>query len=173
MTCPSCGKDIEADSTFCRHCGSISRQATAPRRLFRVATNGRIAGVCAGIADYFGADVTLVRLLWVVVSIVPGCLVGGLIAYVAAAILMPNQAKAEAPSGPARLMRSATDYKIGGVCGGLAEFFAIDSTLVRLLWVFLTVLPGVIILGIGAYLVAWFIMPERQPAALMTTPHAA
>jgi phage shock protein PspC (stress-responsive transcriptional regulator) len=88
--------------------------------------------VCAGIADYFGADVTLVRLLWVVVSIVPGCLVGGLIAYVAAAILMPNQAKAEAPSGPARLMRSATDYKIGGVCGGLAEFFNTFDFLFRI-----------------------------------------
>jgi phage shock protein C len=48
---------------------------------------------------------------------------------------------------------------VAGVCGGLAEYFHADPTVVRLLWAILTVIPGAIVLGVVAYLVAWFIMP--------------
>ena len=173
MTCTHCGKDIEVDSTFCRHCGSLRTESTSPKRMVRLPDQGRVAGVCAGIADYFGADVTLVRLLWVIVSVVPGFLVGGLIAYIAAAILIPRSTRASESQRRRQLMRSPTDYKVGGVCGGLAEYFSIDSTVMRLIWVVLTILPGVIVCGIIAYLVAWFIMPVRQASAMVTAPHAA
>ena len=63
-----------------------------PRRLVRYSSAGRVAGVCAGIADYVDTDVTLVRLAWVVLSIVPGAFLGGLIAYLAAWIVMPDAA---------------------------------------------------------------------------------
>src|SRR6202051_5343250 len=59
-----------------------------------------------------------------------------------------------------RLMRSATDSKIAGVCGGLAEYLGVDSTIVRLFWAVLAVGPGGIVGGIVAYLVAWVIMPK-------------
>lgn len=49
----------------------------APRRLVRLPADGKVAGVCAGLAAYFEADVTLIRLVWVVLSIVPGGIVGG------------------------------------------------------------------------------------------------
>ena len=92
------------------------------KRLTRRPHVGKIAGVCAGIADYFDTDVTLVRLAWIVLSIFPGAIIGGLIAYVAAWLVMPE---AKDPSLPVpsrrRLVRSATDRKIAGVCGGLAE----------------------------------------------------
>ena len=52
----------------------------SPKRLLRRSSDGRIAGVCAGIAEYLDADVTLVRLVWVVLSIVPGGFVGGFVA---------------------------------------------------------------------------------------------
>jgi phage shock protein C len=45
--------------------------------------------VCAGLAAYFDADVTIVRLVWVILSIVPGVLIGGPLAYVAAWVLTP------------------------------------------------------------------------------------
>ena len=45
---------------------------TSPKRLVRKPASGRLGGVCAGIADYLDTDVTLVRLLWVILSIVPG-----------------------------------------------------------------------------------------------------
>jgi phage shock protein PspC (stress-responsive transcriptional regulator) len=140
---------------------------SAPKRLFRHSGLGKIGGVCAGIADYLDSDVTLVRLLWIVLSIVPGGLVGGLVAYVAAWIIMPDAAAAEPAAAPRRLTRSTVDRKIGGVCGGLAEYLSADPTAVRVAWVILTIVPGMILFGVAAYIVAWFIMP------LAPVPHAA
>ena len=58
-----------------------------------------------------------------------------------------------------KLYLSEKDKKIGGVCGGIAEYFEIDSTLVRLLWVVVTLLSmGV---GIIAYLIFWIVMPKN------------
>jgi len=58
-----------------------------------------------------------------------------------------------------KLYLSEKDKKMGGVCGGIAEYFEIDSTLVRLVWVILTLLSmgG----GIIAYLIFWIVMPSR------------
>jgi phage shock protein PspC (stress-responsive transcriptional regulator) len=50
------------------------------------------------------------------------------------------------------------DKKLAGVCGGIAEYFDIDSSMVRLAWVILSVLTG-IIPGIIAYIVAALIIP--------------
>jgi len=135
----------------------------SPKRLHRQSASRRIAGVCAGIAEYLDADVTLVRLTWVVFSIIPGGLVGGVVAYLAAWMIVPDGPAAPADATPPRrLTRSVTQRKVAGVCGGLAEHFGIDPTFVRLLWAVLTIVPGVIVLGVLAYLVAWFIMPVNQ-----------
>jgi phage shock protein PspC (stress-responsive transcriptional regulator) len=56
-----------------------------------------------------------------------------------------------------RLHRSLTDKKIAGVCAGLAEYLGWDSTLVRLLWIILTLLGGS---GVLIYIVLWIVMPE-------------
>jgi phage shock protein C len=66
--------------------------------------------------------------------------------------------QAGAPVIQKRLMRSATDNKIAGVCGGLAEYMDVDPTVVRLVWVLVTFFTG-IIFGIIAYFVAWLVMP--------------
>jgi phage shock protein C len=58
-----------------------------------------------------------------------------------------------------RLYLSQTDKKMSGVCGGIAEYFEVDSTLVRLAWVVLTVLSG-ILPGIIAYIIAALVMPK-------------
>ena len=80
-------------------------------------------------------------------------------------------AAAQRPRASKRLVRSATDCKIAGVCGGLAEYLEVDSTIVRLVWAILTIVPGAIFLGILAYLVAWFIMPRAPlPAAETAVP---
>lgn len=57
-----------------------------------------------------------------------------------------------------KLYRSKTQMKISGVCGGIAEYFNIDPTLVRLLWVLLTLLN--LFVGIIAYVACVFIIPE-------------
>ena len=57
-----------------------------------------------------------------------------------------------------KLYRSRKDQIIGGVCGGIAEYFGIDSTLVRLAFVLFALIEGA---GIIAYIIAWIIVPER------------
>jgi phage shock protein PspC (stress-responsive transcriptional regulator) len=60
-----------------------------------------------------------------------------------------------------RLTLSATDKKIAGVCGGIAEYADIDPTVVRLVLVVLTIVTGIFPLLL-AYLVAWVIIPTPQ-----------
>jgi phage shock protein C len=147
---------------------------SSTKRLYRIPSAGRLAGVCAGLADYLNADVTLIRLIWVVLSIVPGCLIGGLLAYIVAWAIMPeSSAPANTPSGQRRLERSATDRKIAGVCGGLADYLSVDPTAVRVLWVVLTIVPGAIVLGLVAYVVAWFIMPQHASSTGIVSPSIA
>jgi phage shock protein PspC (stress-responsive transcriptional regulator) len=144
----------------------------APKRLFRRSSTGRVAGVCAGIAEYLDTDVALVRLAWIVLSIVPGGLVGGVLAYAAAWVIVPDMNEPAALGrGPGRLTRSATERTIAGVCGGLAEYFGLDVTVVRLAWAVLTVVPGCIVLGVVAYVVAWLVMPLQ--AVSQTAPGAS
>ncbi len=57
-----------------------------------------------------------------------------------------------------KLYRSETDKKIAGVCGGIAEYFKIDSTIVRLLLVLFCLMGGA---GVLAYIIAWLVMPEQ------------
>ena len=170
MTCVKCQRDIEAESSYCRFCGAPARPEEPQRRFVRLPDEGKIAGVCAGLAAYFDVDVTVVRLVWVILSIVPGVFIGGLVAYIAAWILTPVARPQDHVVPVGRLARSETDKQIAGVCGGLAEFFGVDSTIVRLAAVILAIYPGAIIGGVVAYLIAWFIMPARpatslQPAA--------
>ena len=131
------------------------------RRLTRSRTEGKVAGVCAGIANYFDVDVVLVRAAWVVFSIVPGAVIGGLLAYLAAWLLIPEDTGEASVAHGRRLMRSTTDSKIAGVCGGLAEYFGVDSTPIRLIWVILSILCGAVIGGVIAYAIAWVIIPKR------------
>ena len=57
-----------------------------------------------------------------------------------------------------KLYKSSTDKKLAGVCGGIAEYFNIDSTLVRLGLVVFSLLGGS---GLLAYIIAAIIMPDR------------
>jgi phage shock protein C len=58
------------------------------------------------------------------------------------------------PTG--RLTRSETDKKISGVAGGMAEYFGLDSTLLRVLWV----VAGLMGWGVLAYLILWIVLPR-------------
>lgn len=58
-----------------------------PKRLYRSRRNRMLAGVCGGIAEYANIDPTIVRLI----AVVLGCMGGGLLAYIIAAIVIPNE----------------------------------------------------------------------------------
>lgn len=71
-----------------------------------------------------------------------------------------------------KLYRSKKDSIIAGVCGGIAEYFQLDSTLVRLLAILVVFLGGA---GVIAYIVAWIIIPqnpeqETEPVELNDAP---
>lgn len=61
------------------------------KRLTRSYSNRMICGVCAGIAEYFNWDPTIVRLIWVGVSILFGAGFMGMIAYFIVAVIMPER----------------------------------------------------------------------------------
>jgi phage shock protein PspC (stress-responsive transcriptional regulator) len=71
---------------------------TARKRLVRPRTGRKIAGVCAGVAEYFDIDVTVVRVVWLIVALMPPTV--GLCAYIVAWIVMPKEPEAlTAPAG--------------------------------------------------------------------------
>jgi phage shock protein PspC (stress-responsive transcriptional regulator) len=144
--------------------------SASSRRLERIPALGKIAGVCAGIANYLETDVALVRAIWVLLSVVPGALIGGVLAYAAAWVLMPISPAPATTSAAKRVTRPQFDRKIAGVCAGLAKYFNVDVTMVRLVWVVLSIYPGAIILGVVAYAIAWLVIPSdpivpMEPAA--------
>jgi phage shock protein C len=63
------------------------------------------------------------------------------------------------PEGPKRLKRSLNDKMLAGVCGGLAKYFEIDSTLIRLGLAFLAIFFGT---GLIAYIIMWIIVPKED-----------
>ena len=72
MYCNSCGKTIADDVRFCSYCGSVVGIPPAPKRLMRSRTDKKIAGICAGLAQYFDLDVTLVRIVSIFLTLATG-----------------------------------------------------------------------------------------------------
>ena len=62
------------------------------KRLYRSNKNRMICGVCGGIAEYFGIDPTIVRVGWVVLSVISAGF-GGVLAYVVAAVIIPDESR--------------------------------------------------------------------------------
>jgi len=217
------------------------------RRLYKSRQNRIIDGICGGIAEYFGFDPTIVRLLWVLVTFLGGT---GFFLYLIAMIIMPvnpNQLTSPQPSTVAsgssdkkrfwgvlliligafillinlgwiaefpfwafsasvmlpilliilglvlmythtrekpspsaavqgmtsesgtsqastmrkELRRSPTERKLFGVCGGLGQYFNIDPTIVRIVFVFIVLASFG--WGLLIYILLAILMPEEKP----------
>jgi len=81
MICNSCQRNIADGSRFCYNCGArqvmtgapdVAAVTGGPKRLMRSSTDKKLGGVCAGLAEYFDMDPTLVRVLWVIVAFCSG-----------------------------------------------------------------------------------------------------
>lgn len=84
------------------------------KKIYRSKTDKQLVGVCAGIADYFNIDPTLIRLAWVILALICG---SGVIAYIIAAIMIPEEPKeqqitniAEKSNKQNRMKKNLWDY---------------------------------------------------------------
>ena len=94
MFCSACSQQMARDARQCDGCGSVVNEreyALEQRRLTRPLLGRRVAGVCAGLAQYLGWDVTTVRVLTVLATLFG---VGSpVLLYIAGWIVMPDSTK--------------------------------------------------------------------------------
>jgi phage shock protein C len=90
MFCTQCGIQLRDDDRFCSRCGARTGLGYAtyqPRPLLLDKRNKKIAGVCAGLARYWGEDVTLIRVIVLALALTTGI---GILGYFAAWIIIPS-----------------------------------------------------------------------------------
>lgn len=61
-----------------------------PKKLYRNAKNKMIAGICAGMADYFNIDPTVMRIIWIIATVLTG-FIFGIIAYIVCILVIPEK----------------------------------------------------------------------------------
>jgi phage shock protein C len=95
MICANCQGNIADRSNFCYNCGARQPATATPgvaaatcgkKRLMRSSTDKKIAGVCAGLADYFDLDPTIIRICWLLAVFLGGT---GVLAYIVLWIVLP------------------------------------------------------------------------------------
>ncbi len=161
--------DYSQSSTF--------NTTAGPKRLFRDENNKVIGGVCSGLSNYFGIDVVIVRVIFVVLF---GVL---FLPYLILWIAVPSTATTEIGGVRKKLYRDNDDKYIAGVCSGIANYFGISAWIPRLLFVlpFLSFVsrwshwgdfdfPNFVRLGFspGAliiYIILWLVIPEALSTA--------
>jgi len=153
------------------------------RRLYRDEQNKVLGGVCSGIANYFGIEPLIVRILWFF-------LIGvNILGYLILWIAVPSTSIKEVGGVRKRLFRDIDNKVIGGVCAGLSKYFGIQVWIVRILflipfirfvvnfrhmhlWQFwdvpdfpnlldITFSPG----AVFVYIVLWLVLPEAKTSA--------
>ena len=72
--------------------------------------------------------------------------------------------------GRKRLVRSTTDKKIGGVCGGLADYFDLDPTIIRIVWLLAFLCAGA---GLLAYVILWIALPAAPTGVMSASAPSA
>jgi len=154
-----------------------------PKRLYRDEYNKVLGGVCSGIANYFGLEPLLVRILWIF-------LIGvNILGYLILWIAVPSSSVKEVGGVKKRLFRDIENKVIGGVCAGLSKYFGIKVWIIRILFLIpfirlvfnfreihlfqfwdapdfpnfldITFSPG----SVFIYIVLWLVLPEAKTSA--------
>jgi phage shock protein PspC (stress-responsive transcriptional regulator) len=91
--CPYCAETIRAEAVKCRWCGSLLDAGSPLTRTWYRSREGKmIAGVCAGLAEQFGVSVTILRLAFVLGTLIGG---PGLVVYIVLWVVMPYRTSLE------------------------------------------------------------------------------
>lgn len=101
MFCTRCGMQLEERAYFCSQCGTSTGRGPSPvaqKQLVRSVQNKKIAGVCGGFAEHIDADPTVVRLLWVILSL--GLPPAGILGYIIAWMIIPKETQAPVAYSP-------------------------------------------------------------------------
>lgn len=137
-----------------------------PKKLFRDTRRKALGGVLAGLAHYFNMDVVWLRIIYLVLffGIPPIADSGGLsgllfIAYIACWVAFPPRNDVQEDEKIKKFYRDEDDKVLGGVCGGLAAYFGVDVSVIRLLFVI-----SVFVFGTGflAYIILWIVAPKAE-----------
>jgi len=165
------------------HTNTGSQQQTTEaghKRLYRDENNKVIGGVCSGLANYFGIDPVIMRVLFVIVALALGT---GVLAYLIMWIAVPSTASKEIGSSRKKLFRDPDDKIIAGVASGIGNYFGINAWIPRVLFLvpFLSIVfhwnnwgaydfpsfvnfsfsPGAFFL----YIILWLVIPEASSHA--------
>ena len=92
--CPMCFEEIQDDAIKCKHCGemlNLASPSAGTQKKFYLSTRDKmISGVCGGLAEHLGMDATVVRLLFVLVTLMSAGILGVIAYFVMAAVVPPN-----------------------------------------------------------------------------------
>jgi phage shock protein PspC (stress-responsive transcriptional regulator) len=148
---------------------------TTGKRLYRDENNKVLGGVCAGLANYFGIDPVVIRIIFVVLLFAGGI---GFLPYIIFWIAVPSTASTEIGSSRKKFFRDPDDKIVAGVCSGIGNYFGINAWIPRVLfllpfisvafrwgnWGFydfpsflnFSISPGSVII----YIILWLVVPE-------------
>ncbi len=124
------------------------------KKLVRSTNEKKIFGVCGGLGAYFNCDPLLFRCLFILLLLVGG---SGVLIYLCMALILPN-GETEIPE-KGHIERSVSDKKVFGVCGGLAAYFGMDVTVLRLIFLLAILFAGCGLLG---YLILAIAIPKAK-----------
>ena len=138
-------------------------EAEERRRLYRDTQRKILGGVAAGVAHYFKTDPLWVRVFLLLLLFTDAFITFGalssitLISYIVLWIVLPGRDDMTVDAKIKKLFRNPDDQVLGGVCGGIAAYFGVDPTLIRILFVVSIFFGGA---GFIAYIVLWIITPQ-------------
>lgn len=168
---------LAGDYTQSNSSHNYDSRGTTGKRLYRDENNKVVAGVCAGIANYFAIDPVVVRILAILTLGVT------LIPYFILWVAIPSSSSTVIGSQRKRLFRDPDNKIIAGVCSGLAQYFHINAWIPRILFLipFISFVfrsghwgwwdfPHFISWSFSPtslfiYIVLWLVIPEAKSAA--------
>lgn len=129
------------------------------KKLYRCRWNKKVSGVLGGLGIYLNLDPTILRLIFLALIIPTGVFVLPII-YLIAALVIPEGPKHYIQPSCKHLYKSNENRVIAGVCGGIADFFGIDPTIIRIICIVLFLITAVVPI-VFLYFAAAIIIPNK------------